>query len=303
MREQAQTRWWYRLLYSQRSAPYVFVLPFILSFLLFFLYPVISTVIMSFQEVLPGMTSFIGPENYRDLINPAFGRAIMNSVLYTVLTLVVLIPLPLLLAVLLNSKRMPGKGVFRSALFMPALTSVVVAGTIFRLIFGELDGSLLNSIVSWFGIEPQKWLTSAGTGMFALIVLALWRWLGVNLLYFMSGLQNIPPELYEAAQIDGASRLQSLLRITIPLLRPVTIYVFTISIYAGLAMFTESFMLWNGNNSPNDIGLTIVGYLYRQGLEQNSMGFGAAVGIVLLVFALILNLIQLRFFGLFRKED
>jgi arabinosaccharide transport system permease protein len=180
---------------------------------------------------------------------------------------------------------------------------VVVAGTIFRLMFGELDGSLMNSLLGVFGLEPYKWLMNANTGFLALIVLALWRWLGVNMLYYMSGLQNIPPELYEAAQIDGASRFDSFWRITIPMLKPVTIYVFTISIYAGLSMFTESYMLWNGNNSPNDIGLTIVGYLYRQGLEQNSMGFGAAVGIVLLVFTLVLNLIQLKFFGMFRKED
>ncbi|MBJ8191771.1 sugar ABC transporter permease, partial [Bacillus cereus] len=135
-----------------------------------------------------------------------------------------------------------------------------------------LDGSLMNSLLGVFGLEPYKWLMNANTGFLALIVLALWRWLGVNMLYYMSGLQNIPPELYEAAQIDGASRFDSFWRITIPMLKPVTIYVFTISIYAGLSMFTESYMLWNGNNSPNDIGLTIVGYLYRQGLEQNSMG-------------------------------
>ncbi len=258
---------------------------------------------MSFQEVLPGITTYVGLENYKDLMNPTFGKAILNSVLYTLLTLVVLIPLPLVLAVLLNSPKMPGRGLFRSVMFIPALTSVVVAGTIFRLMFGELDGSLMNSLLGIFGLEPYKWLMNANTGFLALIVLALWRWLGVNMLYYMSGLQNIPPELYEAAQIDGASRFDSFWRITIPMLKPVTIYVFTISIYAGLSMFTESYMLWNGNNSPNDIGLTIVGYLYRQGLEQNSMGFGAAVGIVLLVFTLVLNLIQLKFFGMFRKED
>ncbi|MFK4304657.1 arabinosaccharide transport system permease protein [Paenibacillus sp. RC254] len=294
---------WSRFIHSSRTAPYVFVLPFLLSFALFFAYPVISTVIMSFQEVLPGITTYVGLENYKDLINPTFGKAILNSVLYTLLTLVVLIPLPLVLAVLLNSPKMPGRGLFRSVMFIPALTSVVVAGTIFRLMFGELDGSLMNSLLGAFGLEPYKWLMNANTGFLALIVLALWRWLGVNMLYYMSGLQNIPPELYEAAQIDGASRFDSFWRITIPMLKPVTIYVFTISIYAGLSMFTESYMLWNGNNSPNDIGLTIVGYLYRQGLEQNSMGFGAAVGIVLLVFTLLLNLVQLKFFGLFRKED
>lgn len=184
---------WSRFIHSSRTAPYVFVLPFLLSFALFFAYPVISTVIMSFQEVLPGITTYVGLENYKDLINPTFGKAILNSVLYTLLTLVVLIPLPLVLAVLLNSPKMPGRGLFRSVMFIPALTSVVVAGTIFRLMFGELDGSLMNSLLGVFGLEPYKWLMNANTGFLALIVLALWRWLGVNMLYYMSGLQNIPP--------------------------------------------------------------------------------------------------------------
>ncbi|MBJ8191993.1 sugar ABC transporter permease, partial [Bacillus cereus] len=122
-----------RFIHSSRTAPYVFVLPFLLSFALFFAYPVISTVIMSFQEVLPGITTYVGLENYKDLLNPTSGKAILNSGLYTRLTLVVLMPLPLVLAVLLNSPKMPGRGLFRSVMFIPALTSVVVAGTIFRL--------------------------------------------------------------------------------------------------------------------------------------------------------------------------
>lgn len=290
-------------LYSRKMAPYVFVLPFIVSFVLFFAYPIWSTIQMSFQEVLPGATRFIGLRNYERLFNPTFYRAVSNSVLYTVLTLIVLIPLPLVFAVMLDSRRMPLRNFFRSTLFIPALTSVVVAGTIFRLMFGELEGSAINEIVGLFGIEPRKWLFSAEFGMFALVLLATWRWLGVNIVYFLSGLQNIPDELYEAAEIDGASRWDKLFRITIPLLRPVTIYVLTISIYGGLAMFTESYMLWAGNNSPNNIGLTMVGYIYQQGIEQNDLGFGSAIGLMLLAITMTLNLIQLRFFGLFRKEE
>jgi len=116
-------------------------------------------------------------------------------------------------------------------------------------------------------------------------------------------LQNIPRELYEAAEIDGASAWDKLVRITVPLLKPVTIYVLTISIYGGLAMFTESYMLWGGNNSPNNIGLTMVGYIYQQGIEQFNFGFGSAIGLTLLAITMLLNLIQLRFFGLFRRED
>ena len=291
------------LLYSQSLAPYVFVAPFIVSFFIFFAYPVISAIVMSFQEVLPGMVTFIGLENYARLWNPTFGKAILNSLRYTVFTIIVLIPLPLVLAVFLNSKIMVAKNFFRSTLFIPALTSVVVAGTIFRLAFGELEGSLMNKFITSLGFEPQRWLGSATLSMTTLVFLASWRWIGINLLYFLAGLQNIPKSLYESAEIDGASKWKQLIHITMPLLKPITVYVLTISIYGGLAMFTESYMLWNGNRSPNDIGLTIIGYLYRNGLEQNNMGLGSAVGIVLLVITFLITFTQLKLTGMFRKED
>lgn len=123
------------------------------------------------------------------------------------------------------------------------------------------------------------------------------------MLYFLSGLQSIDPEYYEAASIDGASTWQKFKHVTFPLLRPTTTYVITISIYAGMAMFTESLMLFNGNNSPKNIGLTIVGYLYRQGIEKNKLGYAATVGIVLLVITMIINITQLIFSGMFKKED
>lgn len=290
-------------LYSQRVAPWFFILPFLISFALFFVYPVISAVNMSFQQVLPGQVEYIGFENYDKLWNPTFLKSIVNSSKYTLYTLLILIPLPLVLAVFLNSKAMVLRNFFRSALFIPALTSVVVAGTVFRLAFGELDGSLMNSFIGWLGFEPQRWLRREGLAMFALVLLASWRWIGVNLLYFMAGLQNIPKELYESAEIDGANNWNKFMRITLPLLKPISIYVFTISIYGGYSMFTESYMLWAGNRSPNDIGLTIVGYLYRNGLEQNNLGLGSAVGIVLLLLTFVVTIVQLKLFGMFRKEE
>lgn len=283
-----------KLLFSPRIAPYVFVLPFLLTFLVFFLYPAISTVVMSFQTVLPGQTEFIGLENYKKLANPAFFKAVRNSFLYTLITLLLLVPVPMLLATLLNSARMPGKTVFKSVLFVPTLTSIVVAGTIFRLAFAESDAALMNSFLGLFGAEPVRWLRAANTGFVALTLLALWRWLGINMLYYLAGLQGIPADVYESASIDGANAWQKFRHITVPMLRPVTTYVLTITIYGGLAMFTESYMLWGGNKSPNDIGLTIVGYLYRTGLEQNNFGFASAVGVCLLAATLLINTVQLK---------
>ncbi|MDO3409100.1 sugar ABC transporter permease [Saccharibacillus sp. CPCC 101409] len=294
-----------RFLYSQKVAPYVFVLPFVLVFLVFWIYPLGSSVTMSFQKITLGQDAqWVGLDNYTKLLgDKIFLKAVMNSAVYMLCTLLILIPLPMLLAVLINNKFMWGREFFKSSLFFPALTSVVVAGTVFRLMFGEMDSSLINSFLGWFGIEPVKFLKGQVTGFIALLALATWRWLGVNMLYFLSGLKSIPDDFYEAASIDGASAWQKFRMITMPLLKPTTIYVLTISIYAGLAMFIESLMLWNGNNSPKNIGLTIVGYLYRQGIEKSNLGYAAAVGIVLLVLAMTINMIQLAFSGLFKKED
>ncbi|WP_059052014.1 carbohydrate ABC transporter permease [Paenibacillus senegalimassiliensis] len=294
-----------RFLYSQKVAPYVFVVPFVLVFLVFWVYPLGSSALMSFQKVTLGQeAAWVGLDNYDKLMGDGiFLKAVINSAIYMILTLAILIPFPMLFAVLINHKFMWAREFFKSSFFFPALTSVVVAGTIFRLMFGEMEGSLINSVLGWFGIEPLKFLKGQVMGFIALIALATWRWTGVNMLYFLAGLKNIPDEYYEAASIDGASPFQRFARITMPLLKPTTIYVLTISIYAGLAMFIESMMLWNGNNSPKNIGLTIVGYLYRQGIEKNNLGYAAAVGIVLLVITMVINLTQLAFTGMFKKED
>ena len=293
------------MLYSQKLAPYVFILPFILVFALFFAYPVVSAVIMSFQKVLPGQTSFIGLDNYRNLINGDFLMAIRNSVIYTVITIAVLLPVPMLLAAFLNSKKMIAKNIFRSALFLPALVSIVVGGFTFRLIFGEMPTALLNNILSNFGIRSVKWLGGPAqwTTFLALLVLCCWRWMGVNIMYYLSGLQTIPSELYESASIDGANAWRKFTKITMPMLQPTAIYILTISIYGGLAMFLESYMLFNGNRSPGGQGLTIVGYLYRQGWEQANIGFGASIGIIMLIATLGINIIQLKFSGFFKKGE
>ncbi|WPZ20097.1 sugar ABC transporter permease [Geobacillus subterraneus] len=289
------------IIFSQKAAPYIFVSPFILSFLLFFLYPSISTIIMSFQEVLPGETKFIGVENYKKLLNPHFYAALRNTTIYTIWTLIILIPLPLVLAVILNSKAIPGRNFFRSAYFIPALTSTIVVGVVFRLIFGELESAPANTLLKWLGLPAQQWTMHWGTGMFLMVFLASWKWLGVNILYFLSGLQNIPKELYESAEMDGAGAFRKFFYITLPLLKPVVIYVLTISIFGGFRMYEESFVFWQ-NQSPGDIGLTLVGYIYQEGFMNNDMGFGSAVGIVLLIIVFVINIIQLKVTGAFRKE-
>ena len=293
-----------KFIYNQKVAPYIFILPFLVIFCCFFIYPMISTIVMSFQDVKPGVTEWVGLANFERLFgDKVFFKALGNSFLYMVLTLVLLIPFPMLFACMINSKLMKAPGLFKSLMYLPAITSVVVAGTIFRLAFSETEYSLMNQIVGSFGIPPVRWLRQQGTGFFVLLLVACWRWTGVNMMYFLSGLKSIPEELYESASIDGANGWQKFTHITMPLLKPTTIYVLTISIYAGLAMFTESFILWNGNSSPNNITLTIVGYLYRQGIEKNDLGYASTVGLVLLIIAMTINLIQLRINGTLGGEE
>lgn len=294
-----------KLLYSQKIAPYVFVLPFVLTFLVFFIYPLTSTIRMSFQDILPGQVQWIGIKNYQRLLgDKVFGQAVYNSVRYMVITCALLIPFPLLFAYMISSRSMKLDNVFKSIYFVPVLSSVVVAGIIFRMMFSELPGSLMNSLLALFGKPAIYWMKLEYPSLLALVLLCCWRWTGMNMLYYLAGLKSIPGELYEAADIDGAGAVQKFLRIGWPLLKPTTIYVLTISIYAGLAMFTESYMVFGNNNSPHNYGLTIVGYLYRYGFEKLRMGYASAVGLVLLVGAMAINLSQLWITGAIgRKGD
>ena len=194
------------LLYSQNIAPYVFVLPFLLTFAIFFVYPLISTIMMSFQDIKAAGTEWIGVKNYENMFkNKNFWIAVKNSVRYMVITCAIMIPMPLVLAYLLNTKAMPTKvsDFFKTISYMPVLCSVVVAGIIFRMMFSELDGAMMNQVRAAFGLDAIAWLKGEWTAMFAMVLLCIWRWTGMNILYYMAGLKSIPADLYEAADIDG----------------------------------------------------------------------------------------------------
>ena len=288
---------------KRQLVPYMFVAPFIFSLIFFYLYPLISTVVMSFQHIVPGDVKFIGLQNYARLNDEHFFIAIKNSFVYTALTIAVLIPIPVIFASTLNGKHFIGSTFFRSVFFIPSLVSVVVAGTIVRLLFASPDGAFINSLISNINLPPQKWLMAGKVhAMFLLVIIATWRWTGINIIYFLSGLQTIPDELYEAASIDGANTVQKFLVITMPLLKPIVIFVTTISILGGFSMFEESYILWQGN-SPSNIGLTMVGYIYRKGFQSGDLGMGSAVGLVLLVIILTLSIIQLLFWGFFKRSE
>ena len=285
-----------------KVVPYVFVAPFLIYFLVVYLYPTIATILMSFQRIEgPTSVEWIGLKNYERLFSRNYIQALETTARYAFWDVVVLTSVPLLVAVILHSKFVKFSAFFKSLFFIPALTSIIVAGIVFRLAFGTLPTAPVNRLVQMFGKEPRDWLMYADTGNMVLIILTLWRWMGVNIIYYLSGIQAIPTDLYEAAEIDGAGAFSKFFHVTLPGIKPVLIYVITITVLGGFAMFTESVALWQQNN-PGGVGRTIVGYMYLMGFYKNNMGLASAVGLTLLVLVLGVNLIQLILMGFFKKE-
>jgi len=284
---------------TKRTAPYFFCLPFVIAFAVFVIYPMIDMFVRSFYK-LEGISTyrFVGLKNYENFLSdPHINNAIFTTFGFTAGIVVVNLVVPLLLAVLLNHKLTPFRNIFRGAFYIPALTSVVVAGIYFRLFLAGNPDTPLNWLVRLFGGEAREWLFDTKlTGIIALVLTSTWRWLGLNILYFLSALQTIPRELYEAAQVDGANAVQRFFKITLPGIKPILIFVTTLLTYGGLRMFGESYVLWNGS-TPGDIGLTIVLYIYRTAFTHFDMGYASAISVVFFLFLMILNVIYIRAMG------
>lgn len=287
-------------------APYFFIAPFAISFLVFMLFPLIYAFVLSFQQMIPFTqdSEWVGLKNFQTVLSSQrFYTALWNVARYAFWTCLILIPGPMLIAYIVNSKTTKYKTLFRSLYFIPVLTSTIVAGIVFRFMFSSEAGGAFNSLLKLIGAEPTLWLNQAGTAIFALVIIAVWRWFGVNMIYFLSGLNNISPELYESAEVDGATGWQKFIYITAPLLKPITIFVLTISIAGGFSLFNEAYVYWPSMASPNDVGTTIVILIYRTAFLSNDFGTAAAMGIVLFVIILVVNLIQLKIMGLFKREE
>jgi arabinosaccharide transport system permease protein len=285
-----------------KVVPFVFLAPFLILFLTFRVWAVIQAVLLSFEKVQGvGSSEWVGIGNYQFLFNDAtFYKALLNTVYYTGGTLILLIIIPLVLAALLYSGLVKKAGVFRTTLFLPVLTSLVVVGVVFRLILAP-EG-LLNSWLGLAGIPPQRWLETADLAIPAMLIMATWRWTGLNMIYFTSGLANISQDLYDAAAIDGASGLQRFFYITIPQLRPIIIFVLTLTLIGGFQLFVEPFILWTAGASPGQGGLSIVLFLYRTAFTSFNLGYASTIGVVLALIIMVLSLVQLRLFGFFKKE-
>ena len=288
--------WWSRK--ERKIIPYIFLAPFLLSFLIFTVYPAVDSFFLSFQRVRSlENREYVGFDNYERILtkDKRFGTAIVNGAEFAIGTVLIQMPLALGVALLMNSPRVRFKVLARLAFFAPYITSAIVVGWIFTLVFNERYG-LLNALLGSVGIEQIDWLGNKDFVMPALIILGLWTWVGYNSLFFLAGLQNVPEELKEAARIDGANTFQVFWNITVPFLRPVFIFVIITGLIGSFSLFAQPFLLLDSGSGPADSGLFPLMYLYFMGFTQLRMGYASAIGYLLTAIILVITGVQLLLF-------
>ena len=300
--------WWSR---NQRKViPYVFLTPFLLSFLIFTVYPAGAAFFLSFQRV----RGFISPEegggvvleykgfeNYERLLtkDKRFRIALVNGAEFALGTVFVQMPLALGVALLMNAPHVRFKVLARLAFFAPYITSAIVVGWIFTLVFDQRYG-LLNALLAQVGLDAVGWLTDKDFVMPALIILGLWTWVGYNSLFFLAGLQNVPDDLKEAARIDGANTVRVFWHITMPFLRPVFVFVVITGLIGSFSLFSQPYLLFDSGSGPQDSGLFPLMYLFFMGFENFRMGYASAIGYLLTAIILLITALQLLLFRLWK---
>jgi arabinosaccharide transport system permease protein len=290
---------------GRRLAPYLFISPFFLGYAIFFIYPTLWALYLSFfkKDGVASTATFVGVKNYVSLFSDElFIKALVNTSYYAAGSLFIIVPAALSLALVLVAPRLPWREFFRFLFFSPNITAGVVVAIIFRLVFESDYGLINNYILAPLGLPPVRWLREPAAIMPAIILMGLWRYTGINALYFMAGLQNIPAEIKEAAMIDGATRTQVFRYITLPLLRPVMIFVLTFAIIGSYNLFGEPAVLIGAEGGPRNAGLFMTMYLYVTGFRFLKLGYAAAIGYALALIILVLTLLQLRVMGVFRED-
>lgn len=281
--------------------PYVFTSPFYILFTAFFLFPSVYALALSLYNWNGvGEPEYIGFANYARMFDDSvFWQALTNTMIYAGSSLILIVPLALLLSVALNAKALRWKTLWRTLYFTPVVTSTIAVTLVFRLLYNR-DYGLLNAPLVALGLPPIDWLGNANWVKVALIILIGWRSIGLLSVYFLAGLQSIPQELYEAAAIDGASPRQQLLYLTIPMLRPIILFVSVLVLISSFQIFDEPQILTQGG--PGNSSLSIVQYLYLRGFSRLRLGFASAVGTILFILVFALSVFQLRRFGIFQRD-
>jgi ABC-type sugar transport system permease subunit len=280
-----------------RFAPYLFVLPFAVAFLCFMLYPLARSLAMSFQKTSGASHAyFVGLANYKFLLQDRlFWLACANTVLFALLFLPLQLALSLGLALLLNSRRVRFRNLFRFAFFSTYLVGQVFLAVLSYLILAPRHG-LLNrficAVFPWIGSETN-WRATPNLAMPAVVLASLWVSVGYAMIYWLAALQSVDRELYEAAEIDGAGALSQFRHVTLPGIRPMMLFLLLVGIIASFQLFELPYVFFQGPG-PRFRGLTIVEYLYEQGVQAGDLGFASAVGWTLLVIILAITLLQIR---------
>jgi multiple sugar transport system permease protein len=266
--------------------------PSVLLIGLFGLVPVIWAFVLSFQHndlQTPGQ--WAGLDNYRQLAHdPVFADSVRHTLLYTVLFVPITLVLSLLAAAALN-RRIRGITVYRLAVFVPVVTSTIATGVIFTWLM-DPDFGLINAGLSKVGLPTFGFFSSPHQALYAVVIMTVWGWVGFGALIFLAGLQGIPQDLLDAAQIDGCTRSGAFWRIEVPLLRPVSGFLLVWLTINSLQLFDEVYVTTKGG--PLHATTVVVYYLYLQAFQFFHAGYAAAIASVLFVVIAVITLVQLR---------
>lgn len=278
------------LFYKDGTWALVMLLPNLLGFLTFVLVPVLATFVISFADWdLSENFKFIGLGNYQELLTDGiFRKVFWNTLYFTAVSVPIGIVLSLFLAILLN-QRLRMIRFYRAAFFIPVISSMVAVAVIWQWIYNPQYG-LLNYALSGLGIQGPTWLTSTKWAMIAIIITAVWKNLGFNMLIFLAGLQSIPESYYEAAEIDGARWFAKFRHITVPLLSPTTFFITVMAIITSFQVFDTVYLMTQGG--PARSTSVLVYYVYQNAFQYFEMGYASAVAYVLFFVVLILTMLQ-----------
>jgi multiple sugar transport system permease protein len=268
-----------------------FISPWIVGLLLFTLLPILATLVFSFTDyspVTPDETVFVGIKNYARMFDdPKVGTSLLVTIRYALLAIPVSFAFGLLLASLVNSEHLMGKNVFRTLFYMPSMIPVVAGGLIWAGVMNTQTG-WINLALEGLGLPAPDWLNSTTWIYPALVLIGLWG-VGNLMLTLLAGLQGVPSELYEAAEIDGANGVQKFFNITIPMISPVVFYNLTLMLIGAFKYFDLAYVLKNGTGQPADRTLFYNLNLYKNAFEYNLMGYGSALAWVLFIIVLLLT--------------
>lgn len=285
--------------FKKKATPYLFLTPFLILFLVFMVYPIFYALVISFMKYKAGNFDPVGWSNYAYLVgDPLFKKAIWNTVVILLFQVPIMIGLALVMACILNSKTLRCKGFFRLCIFLPILIDTVSYSIEFSLLFNNKDTGLVNTFLNFIGVGSRLWMNDGSLAKAVIVAAVTWRWVGYNMVILLSGLQSIPKELYEAAEIDGAKRWDTFRYVTIPGVWPVLIFAVILAVNGTLQLFTEPYLITNGG--PLNQTMTIVQYLYNMGFKKFNYGVASAGAYMLAIAIGILTFLQLK---VSRRDD